>query len=97
MIGDLRTWFDERKADLRGLGLTADLKDSPPESAKAVSVTDPRHPTADRPGGARLWHPDGAATPLRFPGQYNDPETGLHYNHHRYYDPVTGRYLTPDP
>ncbi|MFI1331855.1 putative T7SS-secreted protein [Streptomyces sp. NPDC020845] len=36
-------------------------------------------------------------TPLRFPGQYYDPETGLHYNHHRYYDPTTARYLTPDP
>jgi RHS repeat-associated protein len=47
--------------------------------------------------GATLWHPGGASTPLRFPGQYHDPETGLHYNHHRYYDPLTGRYLTPDP
>ncbi|MFI0734353.1 putative T7SS-secreted protein [Streptomyces sp. NPDC021225] len=36
-------------------------------------------------------------TPLRFPGQYFDPESGLHYNHHRYYDPTTARYLTPDP
>jgi RHS repeat-associated protein len=34
---------------------------------------------------------------LRFPGQYYDEETGLHYNWHRYYDPATGRYLTPDP
>jgi len=35
--------------------------------------------------------------PLRFPGQYFDPETGLHYNLHRYYDPATGRYVTEDP
>lgn len=34
---------------------------------------------------------------LRFPGQYYDTETDLHYNYHRYYDPQTGRYLTPDP
>jgi RHS repeat-associated protein len=34
---------------------------------------------------------------LRFAGQYEDAETGLHYNWHRYYDPSTGRYLTPDP
>jgi RHS repeat-associated protein len=33
----------------------------------------------------------------RFPGQYYDAETGLHYNYHRYYDPRTGRYITPDP
>jgi len=24
---------------------------------------------------------------LRFPGQYYDKETGLHYNYHRYYGP----------
>jgi len=34
---------------------------------------------------------------FRFPGQYYDEETGFHYNYHRYYDPQTGRYLTPDP
>ena len=34
---------------------------------------------------------------LRFPGQYYDEETGLHYNLNIYYDPSTGRYLTPDP
>ncbi|RSM35288.1 hypothetical protein DMA12_44965 [Amycolatopsis balhimycina DSM 5908] len=44
---------------------------------------------ADEP--ARAW------TPLRFPGQYHDRETGLHYNFHRYYDPETGRYLSHDP
>ncbi|WP_457757994.1 DUF6531 domain-containing protein [Streptomyces niveiscabiei] len=35
--------------------------------------------------------------PLRFPGQYADAETGLNYNHLRYYDPETARYLSPDP
>ncbi len=35
--------------------------------------------------------------PFRFPGQYFDPETGLHYNYFRYYNPQTGRYITPDP
>ncbi|SET59057.1 RHS repeat-associated core domain-containing protein, partial [Thorsellia anophelis] len=34
---------------------------------------------------------------LRFPGQYLDNESGLHYNRHRYYDPNTAQYLTPDP
>ena len=36
-------------------------------------------------------------TPLRFQGQYFDAESGLHYNRHRYYQPETGRFLTPDP
>jgi RHS repeat-associated protein len=35
--------------------------------------------------------------PLRFPGQYFDAETGLHYNYFRTYDPSTGRYLESDP
>ena len=44
---------------------------------------------------------DGNGNPVtvnvRFPGQYYDSETGLHYNYFRYYDPNTGRYLTSDP
>jgi RHS repeat-associated protein len=35
--------------------------------------------------------------PFRYPGQYYDQETGLHYNYFRYYNPQTGRYITPDP
>ncbi len=35
--------------------------------------------------------------PLRFPGHYFDPETGLHSNRFRYYSPELGRYLQPDP
>ncbi|MFZ2629957.1 MAG: RHS repeat-associated core domain-containing protein [Desulfosalsimonadaceae bacterium] len=34
---------------------------------------------------------------LRFPGQYYDNETGLHYNLNRYYLPDTGRYGSADP
>ncbi len=41
--------------------------------------------------------PEAVDCPLRFPGQYADPETGLHYNYFRHYDPETARYVTPDP
>lgn len=39
----------------------------------------------------------GIQNPLRFQGQYHDHETGLHYNRFRYYDPVVGRFISPDP
>jgi RHS repeat-associated protein len=51
-----------------------------------------------KPFGEATVHPNSTVTNhLRFPGQYEDEETGLHYNYHRYYDPRTGRYLRPDP
>ena len=34
---------------------------------------------------------------LRFPGQYFDEETNLHYNYFRDYNPAIGRYTTSDP
>jgi RHS repeat-associated protein len=34
---------------------------------------------------------------LRYPGQYYDVESKLHYNINRYYDPATGRYTQSDP
>ncbi|WP_425530936.1 RHS repeat-associated core domain-containing protein [Mesorhizobium retamae] len=35
--------------------------------------------------------------PWRFPGQYEDAETGLYYNRHRHHDPLTAQYVSPDP
>ncbi|MCB1852736.1 MAG: right-handed parallel beta-helix repeat-containing protein [Gammaproteobacteria bacterium] len=39
----------------------------------------------------------GIENNLRFPGQYWDGETGLHYNYFRDYDPRIGRYIENDP
>ena len=61
------------------------------------------------PAGTVVWKADydtfGKATlttnvyalNLRFPGQYFDAETNLHYNYFRDYDPAVGRYLQSDP
>lgn len=55
----------------------------------------------------QFWPDDPAANdneavetidcPLRFQGQWEDSESGLYYNHQRYYDPDSAQYLTPDP
>ncbi|WP_447894327.1 RHS repeat-associated core domain-containing protein [Vreelandella sp. GE22] len=37
------------------------------------------------------------AQPIRFQGQWQDEESGLYYNRHRYYDPQQGRYVSQDP
>ncbi|MFD6891846.1 RHS repeat-associated core domain-containing protein [Streptomyces sp. NPDC059957] len=48
--------------------------------------------------GTTTWNRGAAAyTPLRFPGQYDDAETGLYYNCFRHYDPATARYASADP
>ena len=39
----------------------------------------------------------GAAGGEPFLGQWYDMESELHYNYFRYYDPETGRYMSPDP
>jgi RHS repeat-associated protein len=65
------------------------------------------HQIANAAGGmVWLWDhdpfgngvPSGSLTyNLRFPGQYFNQETGLHYNGFRDYDPSTGRYVQSDP
>jgi RHS repeat-associated protein len=37
------------------------------------------------------------ACPFRWPGQYEDEETGLYYNRFRHYDPEAGEYVSQDP
>ena len=46
-----------------------------------------------------LATPTGAAAelPFRFSTKYSDSETGLLYYGYRYYDPITGRWLSRDP
>ena len=51
-----------------------------------VDVVTPRSATGD----SRI------NSQLRLPGQYEDVETGLHYNFNRYYDPDTGGCITSD-
>ena len=48
-------------------------------------------------GERRRSEGGGPDSEWRFPGQWFDEETGLHYNRFRYYDPATGRYLSQDP
>lgn len=70
-----------------------------------------RHLHTDRAGrvvemtqdGQSLWR-DGDASaaspvhqPLRYVGQYHDDDSGLRYHGARYFDPASGRFLSPDP
>ena len=48
-------------------------------------------------GTALVSRGESSDCPWRFPGQYEDDETGHYYNRHRYLHPDQGRYISPDP
>ncbi|MCA2201690.1 RHS repeat-associated core domain-containing protein [Streptomyces sp. SMS_SU21] len=95
-VGPLAPDADQDEVDERFYAIVTDLLGTPTELIDANGDVAWRQTST-------LWgvplpsgeHP--ADCPLRFPGQYADEESGLHYNHHRYYEPGTARYLTPDP
>jgi RHS repeat-associated protein len=47
--------------------------------------------------GATLNHTGTSSTALQFDGQYTDEESGMEYLQSRYYDPVTGQFISVDP
>ncbi|MET7454689.1 RHS repeat-associated core domain-containing protein [Streptomyces sp. NPDC005574] len=86
----------QSEIDSRFFAIVTDLVGTPTELVDEVGDIVWR--TRSTLWGTTAWTSGSSAyTPLRFPGQYFDPETGLHYNHFRHYDPETARYLTPDP
>ena len=90
----------QREIDSRFYAIVTDLVGSPSELVTPDGRVAWRLRTtlwglplaADGPG-----YGGEADCPLRFPGQYHDEETGLHYNVHRYYDPALGRFTSMDP
>ncbi|MFJ8084942.1 DUF6531 domain-containing protein [Streptomyces sp. NPDC096205] len=91
-----RSGLSPDEVDRRFFAMVTDLVGTPTELIGETGATAWQADTT-------LWGlglPDPraeAATPLRFPGQYDDPETGLHYNYFRHYDPAAAMYVSPDP
>ncbi|MFI1699312.1 putative T7SS-secreted protein [Streptomyces bobili] len=86
----------QEEIDRRFFAIATDLVGTPTELIDETG--DIAWRTRSTLWGTTAWSRDSSAyTPLRFPGQYYDPETGLHYNFFRHYDPETGRYTSPDP
>ncbi|WP_185094964.1 DUF6531 domain-containing protein [Streptomyces sp. PanSC19] len=91
-----RRILDEAETDARFFAIVTDLAGTPTELVSTSGETAWR--SRSTTWGTTGWNRDATAyTPLRFPGQYADPETGLHYNFFRHYDPDTARYTSLDP
>ncbi|MFJ8731995.1 putative T7SS-secreted protein [Streptomyces bauhiniae] len=86
----------DSEIDSRFYAIVTDLIGTPTELLDEQGETAWR--TRSTLWGTTAWAANSTTyTPLRFPGQYYDPETGLHYNYFRVYDPETARYLSSDP
>src|SRR5690606_27145306 len=104
----LYLWLDSLPLGGLNLSYNADgaIASSTPFYLHADHLNTPRIATGHDQQIVWQWQSDafgvGQATGklamnLRIPGQYFDPETGLHYNYFRDYDPETGRYVESDP
>ncbi|HEY0608391.1 MAG TPA: RHS repeat-associated core domain-containing protein [Chitinophaga sp.] len=71
------------------LGTPAEVYDEAGENVWACEL--------DIYGKLRKLHGDRTLVPFRYPGQYEDLETGLYYNRFRYYSPEEGNYISQDP
>ncbi|UBU14153.1 DUF6531 domain-containing protein [Nonomuraea gerenzanensis] len=84
-------WVDERF-----YAIATDLLGTPAELVSAegeVAWRTRRTLWGASPGAVTA----GVECPLRFPGQYEDAESGLYYNFLRHYDPEAGVYVAADP
>ncbi|WP_323179423.1 DUF6531 domain-containing protein [Streptomyces sp. NBC_00198] len=87
---------DQQRVDERFHAIVTDLVGTPTELVSEGGAVDWTSSTTIW-GLSTAGEDSGTGTPLRFPGQYYDPETELHYNYFRHYDPATATYLSPDP
>lgn len=89
-----RRLLDQPEVDRRFFAIVTDLVGTPRELVDEQGEV--AWHTRATPWGTTTWNRSATAyTPLRFPGQYFDPESGLHYNRHRHYGPESGRYVSP--
>lgn len=108
LSGQYYIWFDSMP--LGGITVSYDAQGaiarSTPFYLHSDHLNTPRLATNQAQQNVWQWQSDafgvgqasGSLTlNLRFPGQYYDLESGLHYNYFRDYDPETGRYVESDP
>ena len=77
--------------------VTADQLGTPRAVSDATGTTIWSWPYVGNPFGEQQPTSNGYVLNLRFPGQYNDAESGINYNMYRNFDQATGRYLQSDP